>query len=103
MMEKRWCWVCEQCGFAWIVKFDKPGEAVMPEQCPSSHFRSRQWDGTEPKKRGRPRKAVQSETERFFIVTDSLSGIRSKVVVAYPLSNICSSIAVWSYILHLFN
>ena len=62
MMEKRWCWICAICGFVWVVKFDKPGEALMPEQCPSSKCRSRQWDGTAPKKRGRPKKVVQSDT-----------------------------------------
>lgn len=61
MMEKRWCWICLVCGFVWVVKFESPGVAFLPEQCPSSRCRSRQWNGV--KKVGRPRKVKEVEAE----------------------------------------
>ena len=59
MMEKRWCWVCERCGFVWVVKFESPGVAIVPEQCPSSRCRKRSWNGV--KKAGRPPKVKPDE------------------------------------------
>ena len=38
MKEMRECWVCDVCGFAWIVS----GEA--PSHCASSKCRSRKWN-----------------------------------------------------------
>jgi hypothetical protein len=38
MEDKRACWVCEVCGFAWL-KSD-----VVPSHCASSKCRSRQWN-----------------------------------------------------------
>ena len=57
MKVKLWCWRCECCGFEWIMKFGFPklkGRAnpIVPAQCPSSHCRSREWNGK--KKAGRP-------------------------------------------------
>ena len=39
MREKRDCWVCNKCGFAWLVKNDAP-----PSHCASSKCRSRVWN-----------------------------------------------------------
>ena len=47
MREKRDCWVCEVCGFAWLVR----GKEI-PTHCASSKCRSRKWNGgaVEPRK-----------------------------------------------------
>ena len=39
MREKRDCWVCDICGFAWLASSDVP-----PSHCASSKCRSRQWN-----------------------------------------------------------
>ena len=40
MREERDCWVCEVCGFAWLVR----GKDI-PTHCASSKCRSRRWNG----------------------------------------------------------
>ena len=41
MIEKRDCWVCEKCEFAWVVKdINNP-----PSHCASNKCHSRAWNG----------------------------------------------------------
>ena len=54
--EARDCWVCDVCGFVWLV-----GE-VQPVQCPSRACRSSRWnagDGGAKVARAAPRVKVQ--------------------------------------------
>ena len=39
MRAKRDCWVCEECGWAWLVTGTK-----MPERCPSRKCRKTTWN-----------------------------------------------------------
>jgi len=41
MREQRDCWVCERCGFVWVVRGTK-----TPDQCPSRLCRSRKWNAS---------------------------------------------------------
>lgn len=65
MKVRTWAWECEVCHFRWLIQFRFPKlrgrrlmrDAIVPEQCPSSYCRSREWNGK--KQAGRPRKAVE--------------------------------------------
>ncbi len=37
-------WVCDICGFRWLVNKAEDGTEIIPVQCPSSKCRSRHWN-----------------------------------------------------------